>query len=118
MQQINDTCKKNQQGMTFVGMIIVIGAIISIATVGMKVIPAYLEYTAVKNAIKKAVNDGEGKKGIVDSFNKIASIDNIKSVTGEDLDVSDNQASVDYQVVVPIVANASILLDFSASATK
>lgn len=104
--------------MTFIGMIIVIGAIVSIATVGMKVMPVYLEYTAVKNAIKKAVTDGEGKKGIVDSFNKIASVDDIKSVTGADLVVSDNQASVDYQVVVPIVANASILLDFNATATK
>jgi Tfp pilus assembly major pilin PilA len=118
MQITNDKYIKYQQGMTFIGMIIVIGAIVSIATVGMKVMPAYLEYTAVKNAIKKAVADGEGKKGIVDSFNKIASVDDIKSVTGADLVASDNQASVDYQVVVPIVANASILLDFSASATK
>jgi Tfp pilus assembly major pilin PilA len=118
MQLNKDTGKKNQTGMTFIGMVIVIGAIVSIATVAMKVTPAYLEYTAVKNAIKKAVTDGEGKKGIVDSFNKIASVDDIKNVSGADLVVSDNEASVDYQVVVPIVANASILLDFSASATK
>ena len=118
MQITNDTYNKHQQGMTFIGMIIVIGAIVSIATVAMKVTPAYIEYTAVKNAIKKAVTDGEGKKGIVDSFNKIASVDDIKSVTGADLVVSDNQATVDYQVVVPIFANASILLDFNASATK
>jgi Domain of unknown function (DUF4845) len=116
--QLSDYSNRSQHGMSFIGMVIVIAAIVSIASVGMKVMPAYLEYTAVKNAIKKAVADGDGKRGIVEAFDKIASVDDIKNVKGADLVVSDNQASVDYQVVVPIVANASVLLDFSASATK
>ncbi len=45
--------KKNQSGMTFIGLVLVIAAIICIAVVGMKVVPAYLEFINVKNAIKK-----------------------------------------------------------------
>ena len=109
-----------QAGMTFIGMIIVIAALICIAIVGMKVLPAYLEFMNVKNAIKRAVGsvDTIDKKSMATAFDKSAAVDNISVVTGKDLVINGNAVSVDYQVTIPIVANASVLLDFSASSTK
>jgi hypothetical protein len=109
----NQATKTNQAGMTFIGLIIVIAAVICFAVVGMKVMPAYLEFMNVKNAIKKAASsaDTSSKKAVADAFSKSAAVDNITVVTG-------NVISVDYQVLVPLVANASILLDFSATSAK
>jgi Domain of unknown function (DUF4845) len=114
------TTQQKQTGMTFLGMLIVIGALICVAIVGMKVLPAYLEFMNVKNAIKRAVSsvDTVDKQSITAAFDKSAAVDNISVVKGKDLVVSGNTASVDYQVTIPIVANASVLLDFSATSTK
>ncbi len=112
--------KKNQSGMTFIGLVLVIAAVIFLAVIGMKVVPAYLEFINVKNAIKKAAAsaDTSDKKAVLLSFQKYAEVNNIEVVTGKDLIVNGGVISVDYQVVVPIVANASVLLDFSATSAK
>lgn len=112
--------QSKQTGMTFIGMLIVIAALVCIAVVGMKVFPAYLEFMNVKNAIKKAAGsaDTSSKKAVADAFGKSAAVDNITVVTGNDLVVNGGVISVDYQVTIPIVANASVLLDFSATSAK
>lgn len=112
--------QSKQAGMTFLGMLIVIAALVCVAVVGMKVAPAYIEFMNVKNAIKKAATsaDTSSKKAVADAFGKSAAVDNITVVTGNDLVVNGGVISVDYQVTIPIVANASILLDFSATSAK
>lgn len=107
-----------QTGMTFIGLVLVIAAVVCIAVVGMKVAPAYGEFMTIKKAVKKAASEGDNKKNIAASFDRTASIDNIDRVKGADLVVNNGVVSVDYQVVLPIVANASILLDFSASSAS
>ncbi len=109
---------QKQKGMTFIGLVLVVAAVVSIAVVGMKVAPAYGEFGSIKKAVKKAASEGSSKKEIADSFNKAVVIDNIKQVTSNDLVINNGVVSVDYQVVIPLVANASILLDFSATSAK
>lgn len=110
----------NQKGGSFIGMVIVIAAIVFIGMIGLKVGPAYLEFLNVKNAIKRAANSADltSKKAVVDAFDKSASVDNIKVVKGSDLIVNNGVVSVEYQVVIPIMANASALLDFNATSAK
>ena len=107
-----------QTGMTFIGLVLVIAAVVCIAVVGMKVGPAYGEFMNIKKAVKKAAGEGDNKKNIAASFDRTAQIDNIESVKGADLVVNNGVASVEYQKVIPIVANASILLDFSVTSAK
>ncbi|MES2579063.1 MAG: DUF4845 domain-containing protein [Pseudomonadota bacterium] len=110
----------NQKGGSFIGMIIVIAAIVFFAILGLKLGPAYLEYMNVKNAVKKVANSADlnDKKAVVTQFNNSASIDNITVVKGSDLVVNNGVVSVEYQVVIPIMANASALLDFNATSAK
>jgi Domain of unknown function (DUF4845) len=112
--------KNNQRGMTFIGLVLVIAAVLFLAVIGMKVVPAYLEFITVKNAIKKSVAAAgvSDKKAVITSFQNYAEVDNIDVVNGKDLVFAGDSVSVDYQVVVPIVANASVLLDFSATSAK
>lgn len=109
-----------QTGMTFIGLVLVVAALISILAVGMKVMPAYLEFMNVKNAIKKAANSADisSKKEVASAFDKSAAVDNISVIKGADLVVNGGVISIQYQVLIPIVANASVLLDFNATSAK
>lgn len=113
-----------QRGITFIGLVFVIAAIVFVAVLGMKLTPAYLEYMSVKKVIAKIAHEPSfaemNKKDIMDEFDKGAVIDNIKVVQGRDLEITKQDSgkqtvSVQYQVVVPLVANVSALLDFNAS---
>lgn len=115
-----------QQGMTFIGLVLVIAAVIFLAIIGMKVVPAYIEFSSVKNAIKYVAKDAAfatmSKKEIVSAFDKSASTGYVTVIKGSDLvvvkEATGNVVTADYQVLLPIVANASILLDFHATSEK
>ncbi|OAM52581.1 DUF4845 domain-containing protein [Methylovorus sp. MM2] len=115
---------QKQRGMTFIGLVLIIACVVFVAVIGMKLVPAYLEYFAVKKAILKIGNEPNFKdmtqKEIAESFTKSAIIDNIREVAGSDLVVSQDDSgkpvvSVDYQQVVPLIGNVSALLDFSVT---
>ena len=115
-----------QSGMTFIGMVLVIAVIVAIAVVGIKVTPAYIEFSSVKSAIKYVAKDAAfatmSKKDIASAFDKSASTGYITVIKGSDLIIEKNETgnvvTADYQVTLPIVANASVLLDFHASSAK
>lgn len=48
---------KKQQGMTFLGFVIVAVIAISIILAGVKVVPAYIEFSGVKKIIKNIGNN-------------------------------------------------------------
>lgn len=119
MKSINKQQWKQQQGMTFIGAALVIAAIMCFALVGMKVMPAYMEYNNVKNAVKKINSANAGgsmsKSEINESFGKSASIDNIQSIGAADLLNDNGVVRAEYQKVIPLVGNASVLLDFNTA---
>ena len=117
---------KKQQGMTFLGLVIVIAAVVFLAMIGMKMVPAYMEFMGVKRVLNHIASEPNfndmGKKEIMDAFDKGANVGYITTVKGADLIVekgtTGNIVSVDYQVVNPIVANVSVQMDFHASTAK
>ena len=44
---------QKQKGMTFIGLMLVVVALVCIALVGVKVTPAYIEFFGVKKIIEK-----------------------------------------------------------------
>ena len=115
-----------QRGMTFIGLVFVIAGIVFVAVIGMKLLPAYMEYMSVKKAITKIAKEptfaSMSNKDIVDTFDRSATIDNISVVKGRDLDITKDESgtvvSVEYQTIVPLVANVSALLDFEATTDR
>jgi Tfp pilus assembly protein PilE len=114
---------KNQRGMTFIGVVVIVGLILFIAIVAMKMMPAYIEFMAVKKVIRAMGQDQlstMNKKEIKESFNRRKSIDDIQSISVDDLVISKDESgntvvSVEYQVLKPIMGNVSALIDFKAS---
>ncbi|MDP2785713.1 MAG: DUF4845 domain-containing protein [Sulfurimicrobium sp.] len=115
--------KKNQQGMTFfgvmfVGMVLIFGAILV-----MKLIPPYLEFWSVQKIINVMAKDSALPGMTVSearaSFDRRAVIDNVQVIKGADLEIAKDRGttvvSAEYSVTVPIAGNISALLEFQAS---
>lgn len=115
--------RKTQGGATLLGMLIVGAMIAFVALIVMKMVPAYTEYFSVKQvlkAMKQEPLNTMNKKEISSSFDRRASTAYVEVVRGSDLNIEktaggDTVVSVEYQVVKPVIANVSVLIDFSAS---
>jgi hypothetical protein len=111
----------SQRGMSFWGTLIVLAALILLGTVGLKSMPAYLEFNAIRTAVKKIGKEDLAsmtKKDIAQAFDKQASVDNIDSISGADLQFDGSVITAEYQKVIPLFGNISILLDFNVTSAK
>jgi FlaG/FlaF family flagellin (archaellin) len=80
--------RSRQRGISFVGLIFV-GAVLACAgVIAAQVFPTVLEYQAVMKAATKAAKDGNSVAEVRSVFDKAADIDNIKTITGRDLEVT------------------------------
>ncbi len=80
------TNRKQQRGMTFLGLLIV-GILLALAgVVFAQVVPTYIEYMAVQKAVDKA-SSGETVAEVRSIFDKAATIDDIRTISGKDLEV-------------------------------
>lgn len=114
--------RNKQLGVSF-PVIFLIGVMLALIAVGaMKVGPAYMDYATAKKAIG-AIAVSEGRAGSVseirNAFDRRANIDNITVVTASELEISkeggDVVISFEYAQKIPLFANVSLLIDFSAS---
>ena len=79
--------KQQQRGLTFMGLLIVGILLAFTGVIVAQVVPTYIEYTAVQKAVQKA-SAGTTVTEVRSIFDKAAQIDDIKSITGEDLEVT------------------------------
>lgn len=79
--------KSRQRGISFLGMLFVGGVLAVTGVVLMQVAPTLIEYQAVTKAANKA-KDGGSVAEVRSLFDKAAQIDDIKSISGKDLDVT------------------------------
>ena len=115
--------KQKQSGMTMIGMMFVAIIIVFFAVVAMKLIPAYTEYLEIRKILKdigsEAGSQSMSNADIRERFIKRAEIDNIKSISANDLRINRGSGrtvvSVDYSFQTELVGNVSLLVDFSAT---
>jgi hypothetical protein len=121
MQNSKKVHFKAQKGMTFWSTLVVIAALVLLGTVGIKTFPYYIEFNAVKTAVKKLGTENLAemtRKDVVDKFDRQASATYIESIKGNELRFEGGVVTAEYQKVIPLFWNISILLDFSTSTAK
>lgn len=79
--------KSKQQGLTFLGLLIVGGLVAFFGMVAAQAFPGYIEYLAIEKAVKKAAG-GTTVLEVQSIFDKAASIDAIGSIAGKDLEIT------------------------------
>jgi Domain of unknown function (DUF4845) len=78
--------KNQQRGLTFMGLLIVGILLACTGLVVAQVVPTYIEYAAVQKAVQKA-SAGSTVGEVRSIFDKAAVIDDIRTISGKDLDV-------------------------------
>jgi hypothetical protein len=78
--------KSRQRGITFVGLVFVGGILAMAGVVAAQTFPTVIEFMAVQKAVGKAA-EGQSVPEVRSIFDKQASIDDIKSISGRDIEV-------------------------------
>lgn len=91
---------RKQRGVSLIGLIFFGGLLFFAALLVMKSLPAFIEYFTIKKHISELVKGGDGSspKEIMASFDRRASIDDISSVQGNDLEISKRGDGVDIRL--------------------
>lgn len=112
-----------QRGATLLGMLVVGIAVVFVALIAMKIAPIYIEYWSVSKVMKAMAGDPSLSSmtpaEVRSSFDRRASIDNIKAVTGKDLEISKEggttTVTATWSQTQKLFGNLSVVADFTAS---
>lgn len=77
----------HQAGISFVGLLFIVGILACLGVLGAQVFPTVVEYQAIMKAAQKA-SAGNSVPEVRQIFGKATEIDDIKSVDPKDLDVT------------------------------
>jgi hypothetical protein len=114
---------KSQVGLSLTGFLVFSIIAIAAAMLGFKIGPAYAEFYTIQKAFRAMANDASLKnasRGEINvAFNNRATIDGIKAITYNDIEVSKDGNglvfSAEYSVRVPLFYNLSACMDFQPS---
>lgn len=117
------TYRTQQKGVSLSGLLMWSVVLVMVAILGMKLAPAYIEYASIQKALVGIASDPNFKdttpRQIRDSFSKRSQIDNIRAVSGKDIEIKkenkQRSLEINYSVTVPLVANISLFIEFNAS---
>lgn len=112
-----------QQGAGFFTMMFYFVVAAVVVLLGLKLVPAYLDYFTVKKILASMAYGEEVKSGTVAeirrSFDRRATIDYQKSVTAEDLEITkegnETVVTAAWQQKIPLFTGYTLIVDFSAS---
>jgi Domain of unknown function (DUF4845) len=114
---------KRQRGMGFAGLLTLLVGIVFLAIIGMKMVPAYLEYFAIKKAVAAITQGGQLRNATVADVRKAfelrQAIDDFTSVGPKDLEITKDGNEIvvafAYEKRIPLFSNISVLIDFAGS---
>jgi len=115
--------QSQQRGLTMIGFLFVAFVLIMVALLGMKLIPAYIEFFSVKKVLATMGQDSDLKSKsnseIRNDFIKRAGVSYVTVVKPEDLSIDRRNGvaviTADYAFRTKLVDNISLVVDFSAS---
>ena len=81
------TVKSRQSGISFFGLVFVLAVLASVGVLGAQAFPTVVEYQSVVKAVEKS-KSGANPAEVRSIFDKAAQIDDIKSITGKDLEIA------------------------------
>ena len=115
--------KQTQQGMTMLGFLMTLCLAIFFAYCGMKIVPMYIEYYSVQQALKGLANDpelaGASKDKIRERYQRrleMSYADHVKKMDAMRFESGDGglKMIVDYERREPLMANHDVVGKFHA----
>ena len=107
--------KSSQRGITFIGLLFIGGILAVTGVIVAQVVPTLIELQAIKRTVNKA-RDGSSVIEARAIFDKSTQIDDIKSISGKDLDITkEGEKTVikfAYQREIHLVGPAWLILKY------
>lgn len=111
-----------QQGISLSGLLLWSVILILIAISGLKIVPAYIEYSTIKKNLTAVAKEANPQNMDLNqirlSFDKRSLIDNIKSISGQDIKINKENGRIvlraEYTTKIPLISNLSLNIDFEA----
>ena len=118
--------RNRQRGVTLMGLIVGSVVLIFVALLGMKLLPAYIEYFSIKKAVTSVALENRGRGSAVNDlrrgFDARQAIDDFQAVKGSDLEITKAgdgfTVTAAYRKEVPLFANIGVHIDFTASSAS
>ena len=111
--------RMQQQGLSLIGVLFIGLIVVILLLLGAKLVPAVVEYIAIERAVQKIKNEGNTVGDIRSAFERHATIDDIKSITSRDLDITKEGdrvvISYAYTYNIPLMDNVRLVIDFSGT---
>lgn len=119
MAKTRPTLAHRQRGLSIVGLIFFGGIVVVLLLIGARLVPPITEYIAVERAVQKIKNEANTVPEIRSAFERHAVIDDIKSITSKDLDITkDNDRiviSYAYSYQIQLLDNVRLVIDFAGT---
>jgi len=117
---------RKQRGLSMIGLLAVCVVIALAALVGMKVAPEVIEYYSILKSVKATAQDPASRSATVTeirrNYDTRSSIDDVRSITGADLDITKegNEVVISfaYSTKVPLAGPVSLVIDFEGSSQQ
>jgi hypothetical protein len=117
---------KYQRGVSLSGLLMGAVVVALVALVGMRAIPEWMEYGKLVKVVKATAGDASLREATLaqvrTAYQKRAEIDDIKSMSADDLDISKENGQLvikfAYEKKVPLFSNISLVFDFEGSSDK
>jgi uncharacterized protein DUF4845 len=117
--------RRKQLGIGLGGLIMGAIVLIAIALLGMKLAPSYIEYFAIKKAVNALATETRGGASVAEirkGFDQRATIDDISTVKGSDLEITKEGGGLvvraAYRKEVPLFGNVGLHIDFVAASKE
>jgi len=111
-----------QRGLSLLGLIVTLAILGFVGLMAAKLLPSYVEYWNVRKMFAQMEKNGSlngTPHDIRREFDKLNAISDVRSIGGKDLEVANQGGQTvvgaDWSVKVPLVANISACIHFSAS---
>lgn len=112
-----------QRGLSLIGLILLSAIIIAIAVLAVRLAPSALEFVAIRKAVERIAASPESTpRDMRSSFDRIASVEDIQSISGKDLIIErvDNQTMVAfaYEKRVLLFGPVSLLIEYNGKSRR
>ena len=116
---MKSSSRSRQAGISFFGLVFVMAVLGGLAVLAAQAVPSMIEYQAAVKAVNRA-KDGGSVAEIRNAFNRGADIDDIKSISGKDLQIARegdrNVISFAYNKEIHMFGPAFLLLKYAYTA--
>jgi hypothetical protein len=115
-------CSKQQAGVSLFGALFIMIFLALIFVIVAKVVPTFTEFRAVQALVKKDAAASHTVQEGKDYFDRFASVDDVESISGKDLDVQRSSDGVSisfaYEKKIPLAGPVSLAIDYAGKSDR